>query len=87
MATVILNHKVKDFKTWKPLYDGDVARRSGAGIVELAVGEKTNDPGNVFMIWKLDDVSIVEKMLSDPDLKARMAEGGVISAPELIILN
>ena len=87
MATLILNHKVKDFTSWKALYDSDKERRSGAGMVELAVGEKAGEPGNVFVIWQLEDVSIVEKMLSDPELQARMAEGGVISKPEVTILN
>jgi len=87
MATVILNHKVKDYNTWKALYDSDAARRTGVGMVELAVGEKAGDPGNVFIIWKLDDASAVEKMMADPELKERMAEGGVISAPEVTILN
>lgn len=87
MATVILNHRVKDFKAWKALYDSDAARRAPAGIADVAVGEKAGDPGNVFIIWTMPDPSELNAMLADPELKQRMAEGGVISAPELTILN
>lgn len=87
MATVILNHKVKDYQNWKPLYDADAARRNAVGMRELAVGEKANDPGNVFIIWQVEDAAAVEMMLQDPELHARMAEGGVISTPELIIIH
>jgi hypothetical protein len=87
MATVILNHRVKDYATWRPLFDSDQARRDAAGIQLLGVGQKAGDPGNVYMVWELADTSIIEKMMADPELQKRMQEGGVISAPEMIILE
>ncbi len=87
MATVILNHRVADYATWRPLFDSDSPRRSGAGLKEIAVGQKAGDPGNVFAIWEVADPSIIAGMMADPELQARMKEGGVISAPELIIIE
>jgi hypothetical protein len=87
MATVILNHRVKDYNTWKPLFDSDKARRDSAGVKELAVGEKAGDPGNVYIVFDIADPSIMEKMMSDPELQAKMQEGGVISKPEVTVLN
>ncbi len=86
MATLIVNHRVNNYATWKPLYDSDAPMRAGAGMKELAVGEKAGDPDNVFMIWSVDDISVVEGMLSSPELQARMQEAGVISKPEVTIL-
>lgn len=87
MATVILSHRVKDYATWKPLFDADSARRDAAGVKLLAVGQKAGDPGNVHMVWEIADVSVIDKIMSDPDLQKRMQEGGVISAPEVVILE
>lgn len=87
MATVIMHHRVSDYTTWKAGYDGDKARRDAVGAVELAVGERADDPGMVYMIWQLADPSALQTLLSDPDLKAKMAELGVITAPEAIVLN
>lgn len=87
MATVIMSHRVKDYATWKPLFEADAPRREGAGVKVLAVGQKAGDPGNVHMVWDVADVSVIEKMMADPDLQKRMQDGGVISAPEVIVLE
>lgn len=86
MATLIVNHRVNDYATWKTMYDSDSARRDGAGMREIAVGEKAGDPGNVFLIWSVDDVSGIEQMMQDPELQKRMEEGGVISKPEVTVI-
>lgn len=87
MAIVILNHRVADYATWKPLFDSDKARRDGAGLKEIAVGQKAGDPNNVFAIWETADASVMQGMMADEGLQVRMKEGGVISAPELTIIE
>ena len=86
MATIILSHDVKDFTSWKPVYDADVARRINAGFKELAVGTQSDNPNRVFMIWE-GDPKAVEQMLQDPTLKEKMDEAGVISPPDVTIIN
>lgn len=60
MAIIILNHDVRDFASWKPIYDGDAARRENAGFREIAVGTKSDNPNKVYMIWE-GDPSLIEK--------------------------
>ena len=86
MATIILSHDVKDVSVWKPIYVADAPRRAKAGLVELAVGTKSDNPNKVFMVWKGDPLA-VDKMLHDPDLAEVMKAAGVISAPELTVIN
>lgn len=86
MATIILSHDVKDFASWKPHYDSDSARRENAGFKELAVGTQSDNPKKVIMIWE-GDPSAVEQMLQDPALKEKMEVAGVISPPEVTIIN
>jgi len=87
MATVIVNHRVNNYSSWRKIYDADVARRDAAGMKQLAVGESSDDPGNVYIIWEVGDVAAFNKMLGDPDLQKTMQEAGVISAPQAIILK
>jgi hypothetical protein len=56
-------------------------------LQEIAVGQKSDDPKMVYMIWKTDDVSGVEQMLKDPSLAEKMKEAGVTGPPELTIIN
>jgi len=86
MAIIILNHDVKDFAAWKPYYDGDSSRRINAGFKEIAVGTKSDDPNKVFMIWEGDPAPLGD-MLKDPELKAKMDEAGVVSPPEITVIN
>ena len=87
MATVILNHRVKDYNSWKAGYDGDKQRRDAAGLTEIAVGKKSDDPGMAYMIWQMEDTSLIQKMLGDADLQKTMQEAGVISTPEMVIVE
>lgn len=86
MATIIMSHDVADYAAWKPVYEADSARRDEAGFKELAVGTASDNPNKVYIIWD-GDQAIMDKMLQDPDLKARMEEAGVTSAPEVTIIN
>jgi hypothetical protein len=86
MAIIILSHDVADFKAWKPHYDGDTARRNQAGFKEIAVGTQADNPKKVYMIWE-GDPAVVQGMLSDPELAAKMKDAGVISKPEVTIVN
>jgi hypothetical protein len=87
MATVILNHRVSNYTSWRAIYDADQPRRDAMGLTQLAVGEKHDDPGMVYMVWTIADASQLNQMMSDPELQKTMQEAGVISAPEVTILN
>lgn len=86
MATIILSHDVKDFASWKLIYDADSPRRKNAGLKELTVGTQSGNPKKVFMIWE-GDPGTLDQMLQDPALKERMEAAGVISPPEVTIIN
>lgn len=81
-----MSHDVKDFASWKPIYDADAPRRINAGFKELAVGTKSDNPNSVYMIWEGDPAPL-EHMLKDPELKAKMEEAGVISPPQFMVIN
>jgi hypothetical protein len=87
MAIAIVSHRVEDFDTWKKDYDADLPRRTAAGLTEMAVGQRSGDPGMVYMIWNTKDTLALEKMISDPDLQRVMQQAGVISEPDLIIIE
>lgn len=86
MATIIVSHDVEDFATWKPHYLADSARRTNAGLKELAYGTQSDNPHKVFVIWD-GNPSVVEKMMNDTELAEKMKEAGVISEPEVLVIN
>jgi hypothetical protein len=86
MSILILSHDVKDFEEWKPYYDADSARRENAGFKELAVGTASDNPNKVYIIWE-GDPGPLDQMLHDPKLAELMKTAGVVSVPEVIVVN
>ncbi len=87
MATIIANHKVADFNSWLPYYTADEWRRKAAGLKDIKVSGKVDDPNHVYMIWETDDPEKVQKMSGDPELQKLMKESGVVSGLEIVVLK
>ena len=87
MAVVILSHPVADFNHWKTVYDQDAERRSGAGLKEVTVGQDSNDPNMVYMIYETSNPGVLQQMISDPNMAEAMKEAGVTGPPTVVILK
>ena len=87
MAIVIGHHRVKNVTAWKPFYDDDLKRREKAGIKQLKLGTKDDDPNDVYMVFDVKDPSTFKGMINDPELRAVMDKAGVISVPEFFLIN
>lgn len=87
MATIIVNHKVRDFEAWKPYFDADRQRRESFGLKDVTVGRDRDDRSNVYIIFQSSDPSRAEKMFDDPGLEKVMKEAGVISKPGVVIVE
>ena len=83
MPTVFLRHKVADYDAWRPIYDGDLARRGEAGLREIGVYREADDQNMVLIVWDADQLDGIKAMVASDDLKAKMQEAGVISPPEV----
>ena len=87
MLTVIVSHEVKNFPEWKKVFDADENRRAGYGIKLNGLYTSSENPNRPTMIFEFPDNDLVQKFMNDPDLKEKMESGGVISAPEVKVLN
>jgi hypothetical protein len=82
MAKLFLHHPVADFDKWRPVYDGDLARRDAAGLTNVHVLRDADDPTSVWLVAD-GDASAVEEMLRDPALAETMRAAGVTAPPKL----
>ena len=87
MAKIVGIHTVRDFNTWKPLYDADEPRRSQAGMRTLKISTGKCEPNRVYMYWEVNDMNTFEKMLHDPELKKKMQEAGVTSPLDYCVME
>jgi hypothetical protein len=87
MQTVILKHRVSDYDQWITRYDTDAPRVFKAGLREIKIGPKSDDTNLVYMIWETIDATKIQELVKDPLLLEWMRNAGVISEPELVIIN
>ncbi len=80
---LIVQHRVRDYDTWKPAFDehGDIRRRHGATGHELYRG--LDDPNEITIVNHFPSREQAEAFATDPSLKAAMEQGGVVSEPRI----
>src|SRR5665647_1407129 len=81
IMVVVVQHRVRDFDAWKPLFEehGDVRRKYGATGHEIYRG--INDPNEITVVNHFPSKEQAEAFAADPSLKEAMARGGVVSEP------
>ncbi|NBV14674.1 MAG: hypothetical protein EBS07_11495 [Sphingobacteriia bacterium] len=88
MATTIINsHKVENFAKWKEGFEAESSMRKKLGITIKGVFQSVEDENQVTVISEMPSAEIAKAVLSDPEFKAAGQKSGIISAPEIKILN
>ena len=88
MATTIINsHKVENFAKWKAGFDLGENMRKELGITIKGVFQSVEDENYVTVISEMPSDEIAKAVLSSPELKAASQKSGVISTPEIKMLN
>jgi quinol monooxygenase YgiN len=81
----VISHTVKDYAAWLPIYSAAQTLRAKAGVTDAEVFRDPVNPNKLTIIHRFKTVAAANEFLADPALKAAMAKGGVIGAPESII--
>jgi len=87
MITVAVTHEVKDFPSWKKIFDSDKPRRDGAGVADKGIYASVDDPNKLLLIFEAESDKTIQGMFNDPELQQLMKEAGVMSVPEMWTLN
>ena len=86
MAHIIIQHRVADFDTWRPVYEADQPGCKGAGVTDIAILRDADDPNSVWIVHD-GDPALVGPMMSDPERTAKMQEAGVTSPPTVYVAD
>jgi quinol monooxygenase YgiN len=87
MATMLVQHKVKDFAEWKKVYDSLVDLRKSNGELSDSIYRDESDPNSLTIVFKWDSMENAQKYAQSPDLKAAMEKAGVNGPPKIHFLN
>lgn len=87
MASMLMQHQVKDFAAWKKEFDAAIDMSTSNGEISAQVYRDASDPNKVTIISKWNSLANAQKMAHSPELKAAMEKAGVIGAPNVSFLN
>jgi hypothetical protein len=87
MALMIIRHKVKDFATWKPAFDGHRGVQTAAGLSNPRVFRSADDPTEVVILFDAQDIGKAKELAGSSELKSAMAAAGVTDKPDIYFLN
>jgi hypothetical protein len=87
MVTVIVSHEVKNYSDWKKVFDKDEPNRLKVGFKSIGVYQSVDKPQHVSIIGEAPSAEVIKGYMTNPDLKAAMEKGGVVSQPDIKILN
>ena len=85
MVRMFARHQVGDYDAWRKVYDA--FDRSSLGVRGHAVYRNVDDPNEITVSHDFDDRATAEAFAGSDDLKAKMAEAGVVSAPNIWITD
>jgi|1185.fasta_scaffold652909_2 hypothetical protein len=78
MTTLLVDHRVEDYETWRPQLDASWAQDFAKDIRSYQVWQDQDDPNHVFVANTLDSRAAAEALANDPMLRESMGAAGVI---------
>ena len=84
---VMVTHKVKDWDAWKKVFESDKTKQTESGLVLRVLSFEAGDNHNVRVVAAVTDLKKAEAFFASKELKAKMAESGVVGAPSIFYFN
>jgi len=80
---LIIQHEVRDFEAWKPMFDGHEVVRRHHGATGHELYQSLDDPNATTVIMHFASREGAEAFTADPSLKEAMKVGGVTGEPRV----
>ena len=85
MVHVFIRHKVKDYGTWRQVFDEFAAKRREGGEVAFKIAGISGEPNNLCLFFEWQSVAKAKEFLGSAELAREMERAGVTEKPEIYI--
>lgn len=79
-----ISHEIKNYDTWKAVYDKLDAQRKDAGILELFIKKDINNLNSITIFAEVTNLEKAKAFMSSTALKEAMKDAGVTSPPSIV---
>jgi hypothetical protein len=87
MIHAMVRQNVKDYDTWKKVFDEDGSNRKMAGSKGGHVFRSLEDPKNVFVLLEFEEMDKAKKFMGSEGLKEAMKKAGVVGIPDIYLMD
>lgn len=87
MPYLLIRHKVQDYARWKPVYDQHGTTRKARGGQDAQLFRNANDPNELVILLKWDDLEKARQFVQSEDLRQAMQRAGVADQPDVYFLE
>ena len=87
MTTLFVHHKIEDYAKWRKVFDQMDSIRRSMGETGFRVFRTAADPNELVILTDCPTAEQARQYAQSPDLKQGMQQAGVISQPEVLILE
>ena len=87
MVYVHIDHNVKDYNTWKPLFVEHDEMRVEMGQQSYYLFQSSDDPNHVVLAIEFDTAENAHAFIDSKDLREKMKEAGVKGKPDITFLE
>ena len=76
-TTMFARHTVKNYETWKRVYDQFGSTRKEKGVTGASVHRGAKDPNDITITHQFKDMNAATAFANSDELKSAMADAGV----------
>jgi quinol monooxygenase YgiN len=87
MVTIITSMEVKNFTEFRKAFDTHEQKRKQAGIKVVGLHRSVDSENHVTVITEAADAKVAKEFMTNPEMKTTFENAGVISQPDIKILN
>jgi heme-degrading monooxygenase HmoA len=87
MAKLMVHHKVADYNKWRAVYDSMAGTRQRYGEQGAQVLRSASDPNELVILTQWNTAEAARAFAGAAELKDALQKAGVISQPEVLILE
>ncbi len=87
MTQVLVKHKVKDYDTWKDVFDNFASTRKTGGEKSYRILRPSENPNDLTLLFEWDTAENARTFMKSSELKSTMQRAGVAEEPTIQFLT
>jgi len=88
MGMMIVRHKVRDYGSWRPVFDDHAEMQRAAGLSNPRVYHSADsNKSEIVVVFDTKDTKRAREFAASDDLKIAMVKAGVVDQPTIYFLE